>query len=89
MYLIFALPKDKVDSMESKSLSEVWYPALLSTRMTTLVATQLSIQDPAKAKARLMRVQSHIYLRSIVLKMGVEYHRSQSAPTVGTRIDNG
>ena len=86
-YLIFALPRDKVELMESSPLSEVWYPALLSTRMTTLVATQLSIQDPAKAKARLMRVQSHIYLRSIVLKMGVEYHRSQSAPTAGTVIN--
>ena len=89
MYLIFALPKDKVDSMESKSLSEVWYPALLSSRMTAIIATQLSTQNPAKAKAHFLKTQSQIYLRSIVLKMGVEYHRSQSAPTVGTRIDNG
>ena len=73
--------------MESSPLSEVWYPALLSTRMTTLVATQLSIQDPAKAKAQFIRVQSHNYLRSTVLKMGIEYHRSQSAPPAGTGID--
>ena len=51
LYLIFALPKDKVESMEFSPLSEVWYPALLSMRMTTIVAINLSKQDPAKAEA--------------------------------------
>ena len=86
-YLIFALPRDKVESMELRPLSEICYPALLLTRMTTLVATHLSIQDPAKARAQVMRVQYHNNLRSRVLKMGVEYHRSQSAPTAGTVIN--
>ena len=83
LYLIFALPKDKVESIEHSPLSEVWYPALLSTRMTTIVATDLSTQDPAKAKALARKVQSDQYLRSIVLKMGVEFHKTNSAPLPG------
>ena len=83
LYLVFALPKDKVQLMESSPLSEVWYPALLSTRMTTIVATDLSTQDPAKAKAQARKVQSDQYLRSIVLKMGVEFHKTNSAPLPG------
>ena len=83
LYLIFALPKDKVESIEFSPLSEVWYPALLSTRMTTIVATDLSTQDPAKAKAQARKVQSDQYLRSIVLKMGVEFHKTNSAPLPG------
>ena len=83
LYLIFALPKDKVESIEFSPLSEVWYPALLSMRMTTIVATDLSTQDPAKAKAQARKVQSDQYLRSIVLKMGVEFHKTNSAPLPG------
>ena len=78
MYLIFALPKDKVESMEFRPLSEVWYPALISMRMTTLVATNLSTQDPAKSKAILRRRQSEYYLRRKNLKFGVEFHRRGS-----------
>ena len=84
---MFALPKDKVESMEFSPLSQVWYPALLSTRMTTIVATDLSMQDPAKAKAQARKVQSDQYLRSIVLKMGVEFHKSNSEAGIGRGWD--
>ena len=57
LYLVFALPKDKVQLMESRPLSEVWYPALLSTRMATVIATDLSTQNPAKAKAQWRKMQ--------------------------------
>ena len=80
LYLIFALPKDKVESMEFSPLSEVWYPALLSTRMTTIVAINLSKQDPAKAEAISRRRQSENYLRRKSLKLGLEFHRSCSSP---------
>ena len=78
LYLIFALPKDKVESIEFSPLSEVWYPALLSTRMATVIATDLSTQNPAKAKAQWRKMQRDQCLRNIVLKMGVEFHRSNS-----------
>ena len=78
LYLVFALPKDKVQLMESSPLSEVWYPALLSTRMATVIATDLSTQNPAKAKAQWRKMQRDQCLRNIVLKMGVEFHRSNS-----------
>ena len=78
LYLVFALPKDKVQLMESSPLSEIWYPALLSTRMATVIATDLSTQNPAKAKAQWKKMQRDQRLRNIVLKMGVEFHRSNS-----------
>ena len=80
LYLIFALPKDKVESMEFSPLSEVWYPALLSMRMTTIVAINLAKQDPAKAEAISRRRQSENYLRRKSLKLGLEFHRSCSSP---------
>ena len=80
LYLIFALPKDKVESMEFSPLSELWYPALLSMRMTTIVAINLSKQDPAKAEAISRRRQSDNYLRRKSLKLGLEFHRSCSSP---------
>ena len=55
--------------------------------MTTIVATDLSTQDPAKAKAQARKVQSDQYLRSIVLKMGVEFHKSNSAAGTGRGWD--
>ena len=75
MYLILVLPKDNIESIEFRPLSEVWYPALLSMRMTTLVATNLSIQDPAKSEALSRRRQSENYLRRKSLSFGVEFHR--------------
>ena len=64
LYLIFALPKDKVESMEVRPLSEVWYPGMFSARMSTLVANHLSTKDPSKTR----RTQSERKVK----KVGVE-----------------
>ena len=40
LYLIFALPKDKVELMKFRPLSDVWYPGLFD----------LSTQEPSKAR---------------------------------------
>ena len=42
LYLIFALPKDKVESMQFRRLSDVWYPGLFD------LPTQ--DRDPSKAR---------------------------------------